>query len=187
MSFFEESGDFDGALREKNAPKVPPRRRRAPVNDEDEQPEPQQPAPDAGPQAKKTGGWGTDDGGVQQPVAGRRAATTTETTGLKPVEVDSTTKEDDDIMVIPDLEENEEDNITMTVADAGAVAAPTLPTNLGLDDASLPPAQSDGIDLSMLYECLLPHKQLMMDDGSWCASQFLPFVLCWEGVPHRTY
>mmetsp|Transcript_1048 Transcript_1048/g.2037 ORF Transcript_1048/g.2037 Transcript_1048/m.2037 type:complete len:198 (+) Transcript_1048:150-743(+) len=166
MSFFEESDAFDGAMREKTtAPKIPPRRRRAPQPSSDDD----APAEEA-PAVKKNAGWADDGPEVAKPAAGRRAGGDSETTAIGPVEVSSSLKvdaADDDIMVIPDLEENDEDDLIMAVAEPGTINSAVLPTNLKLDDGTLPPSQVEGIDLSLLYESILPQKQLVEEDESW--------------------
>ena len=132
----EGGGDFDGAFRERAAPKVPPRRRRGAAAGEDDD------SSSAGPEpaVKKTGGW-ADEGTVsQQPMGRRRDAAATET---QAVDAPAASKfdDDDDIPVIPDLEENDEDDITLTVAEPGSISNSFLPTNLKLDTGSLPPPQ----------------------------------------------
>lgn len=133
----QSGGDFDGAFRERAAPKVPPRRRRgaAAAGEDDD-------SSSAGPEpaVKKTGGW-ADEGSVsQQPMGRRRDAAATET---QAVDAPAASKfdDDDDIPVIPDLEENDEDDITLTVAEPGSISNSFLPTNLKLDTGSLPPPQ----------------------------------------------
>jgi hypothetical protein len=132
----QSGGDFDGAFRERAAPKVPPRRRRGAAAGEDDD------SSSAGPEpaVKKTGGW-ADEGSVsQQPMGRRRDAAATET---QAVDAPAASKfdDDDDIPVIPDLEENDEDDITLTVAEPGSISNSFLPTNLKLDTGSLPPPQ----------------------------------------------
>ena len=65
-NLFEEGGDFDGAFRERAAPKVPPRRRRgANAADDDGQGESAEPA------VKKQGGWANEGSVAAQAPMGR--------------------------------------------------------------------------------------------------------------------
>ena len=133
----QSGGDFDGAFRERAAPKVPPRRRRGAAAGEDDD------SSSAGPEpaVKKTGGW-ADEGSVsQQPMGRRRDAAATETQAVDAPAASKVDDDDDDIPVIPDLEENDEDDITLTVAEPGSISNSFLPTNLKLDTGSLPPPQ----------------------------------------------
>ncbi len=153
-AFIEESDAFDGAMREKTtAPKIPPRRRRAPQPTSDDD----APAEDA-PAVKKSAGWGVEDKNdgptPVQPAKGRRGGggggeTTSVTTGLGGAEPAKTETQDDDIMVIPDLEENDEEELILAVAEPGQVHNAALPTNLKLDSGTLPPAQVPA-ELSLL-------------------------------------
>mmetsp|Transcript_30814 Transcript_30814/g.74015 ORF Transcript_30814/g.74015 Transcript_30814/m.74015 type:complete len:208 (-) Transcript_30814:18-641(-) len=168
-AFIEESDAFDGAMREKaTAPKIPPRRRRAP-----QQPTSDDDAPaEEAPAVKKNAGWGMDgDGDGAKPSQGRRAAggaeSTAITTGINDDGPSKSEPVDDDIMVIPDLEENDEEEMILAVAEPGQVQNASLPTNLKLDDGTLPPSQVEGIDLSLLFEAILPQKQLIEDDDDW--------------------
>ena len=146
-----EGGEFDGAFRERAAPKIPPRRRRgaAAAGDESQ-------GETAEPAVKKQGGWADEGSSAQQPMGRRRdgggAATETQA-----VDAPASSKfdDDDDIPVIPDLEENDEDDITLTVAEPGSISNVVLPTDLKLDTGKLPPPQvssklcsSDGLHAS---------------------------------------
>eukprot|EP00285_Hemiselmis_virescens_P006778 CAMPEP_0173386476 /NCGR_PEP_ID=MMETSP1356-20130122/9073_1 /TAXON_ID=77927 ORGANISM="Hemiselmis virescens, Strain PCC157" /NCGR_SAMPLE_ID=MMETSP1356 /ASSEMBLY_ACC=CAM_ASM_000847 /LENGTH=124 /DNA_ID=CAMNT_0014342721 /DNA_START=79 /DNA_END=453 /DNA_ORIENTATION=- len=81
--------------------------------------------------------------------------------------------DDGDTLFIPDLEEADEDDMTLLVAEPGVIDNGVLPINLNVDDGQLPSAQVDGLDLSLLYEFLLPKKSLVADDESWDADQML--------------
>ena len=145
MSMFDEQeggGDFDGAFRERTGPKVParpPRRRAAAAAEEDEAGPPE-------PAVKKSGGW-ADEASVTAPAAapmGRRrdgGGASTETQAVDAPSAANNFDDDDDIPVIPDLEENDEDDITLTVAEPGSISNAVLPTNLKIDTGSLPPPQ----------------------------------------------
>jgi hypothetical protein len=136
----EGGGDFEGAFRERAAPKVPPRRGRRGLAEADDT---QGDAPE--PTVKKTAVWGDDSGpaAVAQPAMGRRASNKQLVTETQAVDAPAATRvdDDDDIPVIPDLEEHDEDDITMTVAEPGSIMNSVLPTNLKLDTGSLPPPQ----------------------------------------------
>jgi len=128
-------GDFDGAFREREQPKVPPRRRRQAAAEEDDN--------SAGPEpaVKKQGGWASEGPVTQQPAMGRRRDGAGTETQAVDAPAASKVDVDDDIPVIPDLEENDEDDITLTVAEPGSISNSILPTNLKLDTGSLPPPQ----------------------------------------------
>lgn len=53
------------------------------------------------------------------------------------------------------------------VAEPGVVGGEALPTSFKDDYGSLPASQVNGIDLSLLYERLLPLKQLRVKEGNW--------------------
>mmetsp|Transcript_57516 Transcript_57516/g.136828 ORF Transcript_57516/g.136828 Transcript_57516/m.136828 type:complete len:184 (-) Transcript_57516:983-1534(-) len=167
MALFDEGGGFEGALATKE-PKVPPRRRRAPAADNESEAAGGEGATNSPPAPKKSvgGGWANVDS------AAAPAASGGESTAIGSMKEPSG-KGDEDIMAIPDLEEADEDDITMAVAEPGAVTGAALPTNLADEQGLLPPSMADGIDLSLLYEAILPKKQLQVDLGSWDPDQML--------------
>ena len=135
MAQFESSDSgFDGALRAPE-PKVPPRRRRAPAADNESEGTDGAAATNSPPAPKKSvgGGWANVDS-VAAP-----AASGGESTAIGSMNAASG-KEDEDIMMIPDLEEADEDDITMAVAEPGAVTGAALPTNLTDEQGLLPPS-----------------------------------------------
>jgi hypothetical protein len=131
-----ESGDFDGAFRERAAPKLPPRRRRGAGTEEEDQGT----TGSAEPAVKKTGGWAEES---TQPTTAGRPRGGSSATETQSVDAPAASKfeDNDDIPVIPDLEENDEDDITLTVAEPGSISNSVLPTNLKIDTGSLPPPQ----------------------------------------------
>ena len=134
MSLFDDgsgSNDFDGALRERG-PKIPPRRRRAPAADAESGAEGASESP-AQPKKSSGGGWasGADVGTV--PVRSTQPPSTAVGSIAEPGG-----KEDDDIMVIPDLEEADDDDMTAAVAEPGAVSGAALPTHLEDEQGQLP-------------------------------------------------
>uniref|UniRef100_A0A7S0HTG7 Intraflagellar transport protein 43 homolog n=1 Tax=Hanusia phi TaxID=3032 RepID=A0A7S0HTG7_9CRYP len=166
MSFMEESGEFDGALREKNVPKPPPRRRRQPQegDSQSEQSSTSEVLP------KQTGWSATSEA---PPVAGRRRGEDTPATEVNSNIIATNGGEDDDILIIPDLEGEHEDDISTVVAEPGLVGSESLPTSFKDEDEKLPPALVNGIDLSLLYEQLLPMKQLQVKHENWNPDEML--------------
>uniref|UniRef100_A0A7S1DFL6 Intraflagellar transport protein 43 n=2 Tax=Hemiselmis andersenii TaxID=464988 RepID=A0A7S1DFL6_HEMAN len=171
-AFIDETGNLEGALREK--PRVPVRgrnRRQAQQDDEDVG---VSSGNSPGAKPPKQGGWGADDGAgeARAAQAGRRAENTTAISGMND---DGKRQDDDDgdTLVIPDLEEADEDDMTLLVAEPGMIDQGALPINLHLDDGQLPSSQVDGLDLSLLYEFLLPKKSLVADDEPWDADTML--------------
>lgn len=154
---FEEDGggDFDGAFRERAAPKVPPRRRRgASTAEDDGQGESAEPA------VKKQGGWANEGSVASQGPMGRRRDAGGASTETQSVDAPaaSTFDDDDDIPVIPDLEENDEDDITLTVAEPGSISNTKLPTDLKLDTGKLPPPQVSFATLDPVHQKLAHNK-----------------------------
>lgn len=134
MALFDEGGGFEGALATKE-PKVPPRRRRAPAADNESEAAGGEGATNSPPAPKKSvgGGWANVDS------AAAPAASGGESTAIGSMKEPSG-KGDEDIMAIPDLEEADEDDITMAVAEPGAVTGAALPTNLADEQGLLPPS-----------------------------------------------
>eukprot|EP00960_Hanusia_phi_P032584 749930-Hanusia_phi.AAC.2 len=75
--------------------------------------------------------------------------------------------------IIPDLEGEHEDDISTVVAEPGLVGSESLPTSFKDEDEKLPPALVNGIDLSLLYEQLLPMKQLQVKHENWNPDEML--------------
>mmetsp|Transcript_663 Transcript_663/g.1242 ORF Transcript_663/g.1242 Transcript_663/m.1242 type:complete len:224 (+) Transcript_663:3-674(+) len=172
--FEEDEGEFDGALREKSGrPAMRRRRRDKEVVEDDDGPPPEE-------MTKKTGGWGMggDTGAAAAAKHGRRQGGST-TQGVTEFSPDTDTapaprgqrqiEDDDDVPVIPDLEEVEEEDITRQVADAPVARPVGLPTDSDLDKGKgqLPPANVDGINLTVLYDCLIAPDALTEKDEYW--------------------
>jgi hypothetical protein len=145
MSMFEESGDFDGALREKaSAPRIPPRRRRGQSSTE-EASEVQEESSAPTPAVKKNSGWSDEAPATSSVTSGRRAVTSTEgDTPTAAIEVSSapTAEKFEDLLEIPDLDEQDQSE-QASVAEPGYVETVALPTDLSLDEGALPPSQVD--------------------------------------------
>ena len=146
MSMFEESGDFDGALREKSAPRIPPRRRRGQNQNEEASEVQEDGVAGLTPAVKKNAGWSDETPSTGSVASGRRAVTSTEgETPTAAIEVSSTPAAEkfEDLLEIPDLEEQDQSE-QASVAEPGFVETIALPTDLSLDEGALPPAQVNG-------------------------------------------
>ena len=143
---FEESGDFDGALREKaSAPRIPARRRRGQNQSEDTSEAQDEGAGGATPAVKKNAGWSDEAPAAPSGAvgSGRRAGGVAE--GDAPtaaIEVSSVpvAEKFEDLLEIPDLEESDLSD-QPSVAEPGFVETLALPTDLSLDEGALPPVQ----------------------------------------------
>ena len=175
---FEESGDFDGALREKaSAPRIPPRRRRGQNQTEDTS-EVQEDGAVAQPAVKKNAGW-SDEAAPPSGAGGlgRRAGAATEgETPTAAIEVSSAPAAEkfEDLLEIPDLEESDQSE-QPSVAEPGFVETVALPTDLSLDEGALPPAQVQDTGFS----CGQRRQQLTIlvsggRDRSWASVRVSP-------------
>lgn len=82
--------------------------------------------------------------------------------------------EDDDddgpTMMIPDLDEEQAEDITRQVAEAPALKSSRVQTIKELDseiDRTLPPASEIGVDLSVLLRFLTPPELVQEEDVEW--------------------
>lgn len=85
----------------------------------------------------------------------------------------------DDILVIPDLEEDLEDDLTTQVAAAPRNINIKVQSMRELDHEikhTLPTTMQNGLDLSMLTSSLSPQKSVLEDDETWEFDQLLQTV-----------
>mmetsp|Transcript_28 Transcript_28/g.53 ORF Transcript_28/g.53 Transcript_28/m.53 type:complete len:237 (-) Transcript_28:460-1170(-) len=207
MSLFNEqneSSDFDGAFKTRDRPAG---RRRQPRHSDEEDVEEEAPeiVEKPGPKAAKSG-WGSIDdgegagmngvegmggptsvsnGGLAPPRPGRRKGIETlETTSSitaadelpKPRRADDVI---DETPIIPDLEEELEEDITRQVAAPPRVRNNRVQTIKELDTEikfSLPAAGESGIDLSILTQTLSPQDQVVEEDVEWKFDELLAEV-----------
>lgn len=169
-----ESNDFDGAMRQKERVRAP-RRRQAQENEDEESS-----VPVGG--AKKSG-WGDMDtpaeGAAPAPPRGRRRQLDEEVSESK---ISHNPKHDEDsddespAMMIPDLDEEQAEDITRQVAEAPTLKSSRVQTLKELDqeiDRALPPASEIGVDLSALMRLLTPQEQVQEEDEPWDYAQVL--------------
>merc|ERR1711924_588193 len=84
--------------------------------------------------------------------------------------------DDDNTMMIPDLDEEEAEDITRQVAEPAKLKSSRVQTIKELDqdiDRALPPASEIGVDLSALMGFLSPQEQVQEDDVPWDYDQEL--------------
>lgn len=173
-----ESNEFDGAFKKKD-PVRPPRRRQVQENDDEDSS-----VPVGGP---KKSGWGDMDGGdgatATAPAPRRRRQAEEE----EPVETtiahnpkhDIDSDDDNTAMMIPDLDEEQAEDITRQVAEAPGLKSSRVQTIKELDqdiDRCLPPASEIGVDLSALMGFLSPQEHVQEEDEPWDYEQELQLL-----------
>merc|ERR1719483_250817 len=82
-------------------------------------------------------------------------------------------------MMIPDLDEEQAEDITRQVAEAPSLKSSRVQTLKELDqeiDRALPPASEIGVDLSALMRFLTPQEQVQEEDVPWDYSQQLQML-----------
>ena len=177
-----EGSDFDGAHRHRE-PARPGRRRKPAEEQPDEELSSIAPSGGGGgggPPKKMSGGWGDDGGGGGSggaaPAPRRRRAAEEENS---PPAVEQTRNrhfDDDDgsddggLNLIPDLDDEEAEDVTRQVAVAPALKTSRVPTIEELDaeiDLALPSASEIGIDLTALQKFLSPKEQVQEEDVPW--------------------
>jgi len=123
------------------------------------------------------GGWGFDGpsgGGMTSGVSGPSSApVSTQQESNRHFAND----EDDTVPIIPDLEEEAEEDITRQVAappaPAESLAAPAVKSVRELDSAlssrlaQLPTSPEEGVDLAPLMRCLCSERQVFEGDVPW--------------------
>lgn len=129
------------------------------------------------PRAAVASGWGFDEGNADGPLAGggrtQDPPSPTPVTNQKKGHFD----DDDAVPVIPDLEEEAEEDITRQVAAppvAGTVfsAQPVrsvreLDVALSSRASQLPASPEEGVDLAPLMQCLCSERQVFEPDVTW--------------------
>ena len=173
-----ESNDFDGAMRQKERVRAP-RRRQVQENEDEESS-----VPVGG--AKKSG-WGDMDtpaeGAAAAPPRGRRRQVEEEEVTESKISHNPKHDQDSDdespAMMIPDLDEEQAEDITRQVAEAPSLKSSRVQTLKELDqeiDRALPPASEIGVDLSALMRFLTPQEQVQEDDVPWDYGQELQML-----------
>jgi hypothetical protein len=135
--------------------------------------------------AKKSG-WGDMDGGGEAaptaPAPRRRRAADEEDDAPQETKISHNPKHDQDsdddgpAMMIPDLDEEQAEDITRQVAEAPSLKSSRVQTIKELDqdiDRALPPASEIGVDLSALMRYLTPQEQVQEEDVPWDYDQEL--------------
>ena len=169
-----EGNDFDGAHRKREPAR--PRRRRQQADQDQPDEELSSIAPSGGP---KKSGWGDADGdagggsGAAAPAPRRRRAAEEEAAPVEQTKNRHFDDDDDDdagLNLIPDLDEEQEEDVTRQVAVAPALKTSRVPTIEELDaeiDLALPSASEIGIDLTALQKFLSPKEQVQEEDVPW--------------------
>ena len=87
--------------------------------------------------------------------------------------------DDNTAMMIPDLDEEQAEDITRQVAEAPGLKSSRVQTIKELDhdiDRCLPPASEIGVDLSALMGFLSPQEQVQEEDVPWDYEQELQLL-----------
>jgi len=177
-----ESNEFDGAFKKKEPVRAPRRRPLLNENDEDQDSS----VPVGG--AKKSG-WGDMDGATETAVAApaprRRRQSEEEVDEPSETRISHNPKHDADsddeggTMMIPDLDEEQAEDITRQVAEPARHKSSRVQTIKELDqdiDRALPPASEIGVDLSALMGFLSPQEQVQEEDVPWDYDQELQLL-----------